>query len=280
MSGNEIINIQVGRCGNYIANGWWDMILKEHALDQNATFTGDLTSKDNGMRLARIHTYFYERGRGALTTGYIRQIIESKYPSLHIPTDVKKLCKHYIGSFNGNHFVPRAVLIDHDPTTIDEISASPISSIFSANSLISGSGGTGNNWAGGYYTQGNDLIDDIMSRIRYETENCDYLQGFQLCHSIGGGTGGGLGSLIADKIKDEYHDTTTQSFTVYPSSKVSDAEKEPYSTVLSMHRMLENVDMTFVLGNEALYRISQQSLKIKEPKYSDLNWLISQVSKF
>ena len=32
----------------------------------------------------------------------------------------------------------------------------------------------------------------------------DVLKGFELFHAIGGGTGSGLGSLMLEKIKEEY----------------------------------------------------------------------------
>ncbi len=35
-----------------------------------------------------------------------------------------------------------------------------------------------------------------MNKIRKEAEGCEKLQGFQLAHSIGGGTGSGLGCLL------------------------------------------------------------------------------------
>jgi tubulin beta len=40
---------------------------------------------------------------------------------------------------------------------------------------------------------------------------------------------------------------------------------------------LENSDETFVIDNEALFSISHNVLKQKEPKYADLNWVISMV---
>ena len=58
-------------------------------------------------------------------------------------------------------------------------------------SLFSGQSGAGNNWAKGHYTEGAELVDSVMERVRVEAENCDCLQGFQLCHSLGGGTGSG-----------------------------------------------------------------------------------------
>ena len=56
---------------------------------------------------------------------------------------------------------------------------------------VVGQSGAGNNWAKGHYTEGAELVDSVMEKVRKETEKCDCLQGFQLCHSLGGGTGSG-----------------------------------------------------------------------------------------
>jgi tubulin beta len=58
---------------------------------------------------------------------------------------------------------------------------------------------------------------------------------------------------------------------------VSDVVVEPYNATLSIHQLLENSDETFVIDNEALFNISHNVLKQKEPKYADLNWVISTV---
>lgn len=51
-------------------------------------------------------------------------------------------------------------------------------------------------------TTGAELIDPILEIVRRQTEACDALQGFQLLHSIGGGTGAGLGSLLLSKFRE------------------------------------------------------------------------------
>lgn len=38
--------------------------------------------------------------------------------------------------------------------------------------------------------------------VRRQMETCDALQGFQLIHSLGGGTGSGLGTLLLSKIRE------------------------------------------------------------------------------
>ena len=46
-------------------------------------------------------------------------------------------------------------------------------------------------------------------------------QGFQLTHSLGGGTGSGMGTLLISKIREEYPDRIMNTFSVVPSPKVS-----------------------------------------------------------
>lgn len=48
-----------------------------------------------------------------------------------------------------------------------------------------------------------------------------YPQGFQLTHSLGGGTGSGMGTLLISKIREEYPDRIMNTFSVMPSPKVS-----------------------------------------------------------
>eukprot|EP01084_Bolivina_argentea_P237771 399511_1 len=86
-----------------------------------------------------------------------------------------------------------------------------------------------------------------------------------------------MGSLMLIKIRDNYPDRIISTFSVYPSPKVSDVVVEPYNAMLSIHQLLENSDATNVIDNEALFSISHNVLKQKEPKYCDLNWVISLV---
>ncbi|KAK3405576.1 LOW QUALITY PROTEIN: hypothetical protein EUGRSUZ_K01817 [Eucalyptus grandis] len=93
-------------------------------------------------------------------------------------------------------FVPRATSMDLEPVAI----FSPIDFVF-------GQSGAGNNWNKGHRAKAPRVLDDVA---RKETENRDYLQGwwtpvitnrvglyagYQVCHSLGRGTGSGVGSL-------------------------------------------------------------------------------------
>ena len=138
-----------------------------------------------------------------------------------------------------------------------------------------GQSGAGNNWAKGHYTEGAEIVDSVLDVLRKEAEGCDCVQGFQLLHSLGGGTGSGLGTLIITKIREEYPDRIMSTYSVVPSPKVSDTVVEPYNATLSVHQLVENTDESFCFDNEALYDICFRTLKLTTPTYGDLNHLVS-----
>ena len=71
------------------------------------------------------------------------------------------------------------------------------------------------------------MIDSVLDVVRKEAEGCDCLQGFQLVHSLGGGTGAGMGTLLISKVREEYPDRVMMTFSIVPSPKVSDTVVEP-----------------------------------------------------
>ena len=205
---------------------------------------------------------------------------------------------YYNEASQGNKYVPRCILVDLEPGTMDSVKAGPFGQIFRPDNFVYGQSGAGNNWAKGHYTEGKskcltdkrhrinenkahnqlftlfvrwysnlitvycvihgvgaELVDSVLDVVRKEAESCDCLQGFQLTHSLGGGTGSGMGTLLISKIREEYPDRMMNTFSVMPSPKVSDTVVEPYNATLSVHQLVENTDETFCIDNEALYDI-------------------------
>ncbi|KAH1250404.1 Tubulin beta-7 chain [Glycine soja] len=284
----EILHIQGGQCGNQIGAKFWEVICDEHGIDHTGKYSGD-----SELQLERINVYYNEA--------------------------------------SGGRYVPRAVLMDLEPGTMDSVRSGPFGQIFRPDNFVFGQSGAGNNWAKGHYTEGAELIDSVLDVVRKEAENCDCLQGlhnsihfifrdaltcihyfhritvlrgisnnfvfilymiivfncdhlnfivlaitgFQVCHSLGGGTGSGMGTLLISKIREEYPDRMMLTFSVFPSPKVSDTVVEPYNATLSVHQLVENADECMVLDNEALYDICFRTLKLATPTFGDLNHLIS-----
>ena len=129
---------------------------------------------------------------------------------------------------------------------MDAIRSTEVGQLFKPDNFVFGQNGAGNNWAKGHYTEGAELVDQVMDVLRREAEACECLQGFQLTHSLGGGTGSGMGTLLLSKIKEEFPDRMVMSYSVFPSANVSDTVTEPYNTTLSVNQLLENVDEVVV----------------------------------
>ncbi|VDK81237.1 unnamed protein product [Litomosoides sigmodontis] len=234
----EIVHIQAGQCGNQIGAK-----ASEHGIDPTGAYNGD-----SDLQLERINVYYNEA--------------------------------------SGGKYVPRACLVDLEPGTMDSVRAGPFGQLFRPDNFIFGSivfyipitacqSGAGNCWAKGHYTEGAELVDSVLDIVRKEAESCDCLQGFQMTHSLGGGTGSGMGTLLIAKIREEYPDRIMNTFSVVPSPKVSDTVVEPYNATLSVHQLVENTDETFCIDNEALYDICFRTLKLTTPTYGDLNHLVS-----
>nr|ADD24174.1 Tubulin beta chain [Lepeophtheirus salmonis] len=183
----------------------------------------------------------------------------------------------YFNESSSKKYVPRSVLVDLEPGTMEVLKAGKLGKLFRPDNYVFGQSGAGNNWAKGHYTEGAEIVDNVMEVIRREAETAECLQGFQLTHSLGGGTGAGLGTPLISKIREEYPDRMMSTFSVFPGPNASDTVVEPYNATLSIHQLVENTDCTFVIDNEALYKIFNDILKIKNPSYDQLNSLVSLV---
>lgn len=168
-------------------------------------------------------------------------------------------------------------MIDLEPTVIDEIRTGTYRQMFHPEYLISGKEDAASNFARGKYTVGRDVSDLCLDTVRKIADNCENLQGFMIFHSLGGGTGSGLTSLLAEKLSLDYGKKTKLSFSVSPSPQISTAAVEPYNSVLGTHSLLDHSDVAVMLDNEALYDICRRNLDIERPSYTNLNRITAQV---
>ncbi|EIE88628.1 hypothetical protein G6F46_008618 [Rhizopus delemar] len=176
----------------------------------------------------------------------------------------------------GRH-VPRTVMVDLEPSVIDEVRTGAYKDLFHPEQLISGKEDAANNYARGHYTVGKEMVDGVLDRIRKLADNCSGLQGFLVFHSFGGGTGSGFGALLMERLSVDYGKKSKLEFSVYPAPQLSTSVVEPYNSVLTTHTTLEHSDVSFMVDNEAIYDICRRNLDIQQPTYANLNRLIAQV---
>lgn len=181
----------------------------------------------------------------------------------------------YFDEATGGRFVPRALLVDMEPGPLDQVRGGPFGHVFSPENFVSGRAGCSNNWAKGFFTDGAEYSNMVFEKARRMAESCDLIQGFQITHALGGGTGSGMGCLLLQQLRDEFGDRMLCTFSVIPSPRVSDVVVEPYNAVLTLKHLVYLADHVYMLDNEALLDLCQRSLKLSTPTYGDMNHLIS-----
>jgi hypothetical protein len=129
--------------------------------------------------------------------------------------------------------------------------------------------GRGNNWAWGYTgaanhrqplgdggghltsARGDTLAARALAAVRKQAEACDTFDSLMLVHSLGGGTGSGLGSRLLELVRDAYPTATLLSACVAPFS-TGDTPLQWYNTVLTLATAHEVADGVLLFDNADL----------------------------
>ncbi|GMM36606.1 alpha-tubulin [Saccharomycopsis crataegensis] len=232
----EVISLNVGQAGCQIGNACWELYSLEHGISPDGYLAEGLKNPKGSE--TGFSTFFSETGSGK--------------------------------------YVPRTLYVDLEPNVIDQIKTGEYKDFFHPDQLISGKEDAANNFARGHFTVGRELLEPILDRLRKMADQCDGLQGFIFNHSLGGGTGSGLGSLLLEQLSVDYGKKAKLEFAVYPGPKVSTSVVEPYNTVMATSSTLEHSDVTFMVDNEAIYDMCRRNLDIARPSFRSLNTLIAQ----
>ncbi|KAI9141097.1 tubulin gamma chain [Paraphysoderma sedebokerense] len=236
----ELITLQAGQCGNQIGNEFWKLLCSEHGISPDGILE-DFATEGPGGAGDRKDVFFYQA--------------------------------------DDNHYIPRAILLDLEPRVINNILTSPYSNLYNPENIYvsKDGGGAGNNWGMGY-SAGEKVYEEIMEMIDREADGSDSLEGFNLLHSIAGGTGSGLGSYLLERLNDRYPKKLIQTYSVFPNNEeTSDVVVQPYNSILSLKRLTLGADSVVVLDNAALNRIVADTLHIQNPTFVQTNQLVSTV---
>ena len=93
-------------------------------------------------------------------------------------------------------------------------------------------------------------------------------------HTLGGGCGSGLGSLLLDRLAAEMPNVPRVSIAVLPSDKVTDSVTQAYNAGLALSHILPAANQMICIDNNQLYDICFKG-GIPTPTFADLNELIS-----
>jgi len=241
----EIISISVGQAGCQLGECVWKQYNSEHAVKPGEAW--DPTAQD--------------------------ELKVSKDDKVSDKQDAVKKAKTFYSMSNGDQMIPRNLFVDLEASCIQQIKKGPLKKQFNDDFFIEGKEDAANNFARGHYTVGKEQMEFVNDRVGKIIEACENLQGFLICHAVGGGTGSGLGMLILERLAVDYRKKSKIGFEIYPAPSISTCIVEPYNGLLSTHWLLDHTEVSLVLDNEALYGICSGPLKIKKIQYQHLNKL-------
>ncbi|GMF62904.1 unnamed protein product [Phytophthora fragariaefolia] len=145
----------------------------------------------------------------------------------------------------------RAILVDMEQGPVAETLSGPLGELFDQQQQLTDVSGSGNNWAHGHCLYGPKYREQLQDKLHRAVELCDSLQSFFVMHSMGGGTGSGLGTYILGLLEDQYPDVYRFATVVFPSED-DDVVTSPYNSMLALRELTEHADCVLPIENEAL----------------------------
>ncbi|XP_074094470.1 tubulin epsilon chain [Cotesia typhae] len=248
---SEFICVQVGQCGNQIGSAFWPLALHEYGIETSSGGVNQLKfQKDHKKNIDDLadafHSFFY------------------------VPDNSEKFSFKRISDLNSAKVKARAVLIDMEDSVVSRFKQGPLRNLFDQTCTVTNYPGSGNNWAVGYYTHGRNYHDKLEETIRKTAERCDSLHGFLLTHSLGGGTGSGLGTATLSLLADEYPHVDKFLSTVHPAA-AQDVVTAPYNVLLATKELIDHATCVFPADNGALLDICNSQI-CKKDNVDQLNY--------
>jgi len=245
----EIVSLNVGQAGCQLGHVVWQQYNAEHSVTPGKEWKpADQVQKSCGDDAATA-------------------------PTEDQMNDASLKAQTFYTQTNSNLMIPRNFFIDLEASCIQQIRKGPLGKQFGEDYCLNGKEDAANNFARGHYTVGKELMDLVNERVGKMVETCDNLQGFLMCHAVGGGTGSGLGMLILERLAVDYRKKSKIGFEIYPAPSISTCIVEPYNGLLSTHWLLDHTEVSLILDNEALYGICSDQLKMDKVQYDQLNKL-------
>ncbi|CAK9800323.1 Tubulin epsilon chain [Anthophora quadrimaculata] len=240
---SQFITVQVGQCGNQIGSAFWPLALHEYGIQTSNT----------GMNLLKTQRYHIKS---------ISDICDTFDSFFFVPDNPRNLCFKNITDLERAKVKARAVLIDMEDSVVGELRKGPIRNLFDKTCIVTNYPGSGNNWAVGHYTHGMEYHERLEDTIRRSVEKCCRLHGFLITHSLGGGTGSGLGTAVLKLLTDDYPTVDRLVSCVYPTV-AQDVITAPYNALLATKELVEHATCVFPIENESLLNICNTQLKQK-----------------
>ena len=179
--------------------------------------------------------------------------------------------------YKPNSKIANYIGIDTEPKVIQSLLSHQRneSYAFHESSMLYRHGGAGNNWAMGYQMLSGTFLESVVQATRHQLEVMDQPSVFLYLHSIGGGTGSGLGSKCIEVLTDEFPDMLHLNLVIAPYH-FGEVVVQYYNTLLSLSHLTQYSDAIIAYENEIAYNLCKHMCSIDKPVLKDINRVIAQ----
>ncbi|KFG37269.1 tubulin/FtsZ family, GTPase domain-containing protein [Toxoplasma gondii TgCatPRC2] len=235
----EVFVVQIGQCGNQIGGQFWETLLEEHAA-------AVAREAEAAKKWSRQNASYVPRFSASMSTFF--RNVNARHHACYDLGDGQPL----------RTLKARAILIDMEEGVLNELRRGSFGSLFDERHLISDVSGAGNNWAHGFCVYGPEHRDRIAESLRRSLEAAESPQGFLILHSLGGGTGSGLGSFVVQMLEEELPDLPRFCCSVVPSPlQADDVVTAPYNNLLSLLHLRRHASCVLPVSNDALVKMCE-----------------------
>ena len=122
----QCLDLRVNRVYIFVFLQFWEVISDEHGIDPTGTYHGD-----SDLQLDRINVYYNEAS--GKCNAFLILFAHSDYFSFSLTSLLP-----FFFFFIGGKYVPRAVLVDLEPGTMDSVRSGPFGQVFRPDNFVFG----------------------------------------------------------------------------------------------------------------------------------------------
>lgn len=261
--------IQVGQCGNQLGPSIFNEIISWQLAQP-----GGCSGYDDEGRKALVSSSLTGLAEGCSKKPMWSPFLERKEDEVDGLSEGAKDERGLMHEGEHGMVKLRAVLVDLEPRVIDACLSKRLVGGLAYDSTYSvrlDAGGSGNNWAAGYFTNGPLVREQVMEAMRRQAETADWLDSIVVLHSAGGGTGSGLGTYLTEQLVDEFPDATKVNGLVWPNA-AGDVAVQAYNSVFTVAHLEQCASAAVWLHND----IARAKLRTLRPEMDQLNEVLAQ----
>ncbi|GLD99328.1 hypothetical protein PINS_up008047 [Pythium insidiosum] len=241
-AGGGVVYLHVGQCGNQVGDAFWQL------ADAQCAPPSAASSATKSRRSRQLRGQFFH---DAASTA--RCILVDTEPKVvrAVQRRLKAAHAHTEHAGRGNNWAMGYNFQQHRRNVVPSKTMAPTTAEH-RRALRRGHHGT--LAADDLANDRRELVELVMESLRVEIEALDRYDGSMVMHSLGGGTGAGLGCRLLETMRDTYPRAYLTTVSIAPSRQSGDTPLQNYNALFTLQHLQSHADCVVFKENDELLR--------------------------